>query len=366
MRLLFILTDLPSTPTKGYQVRTLAFAKYLSSRHSVTVISANPSRTADRQLSKSTSILTRVRSAAALAWRGWPLQIALFDGPDPANSAARLRQEHSPDVVVVVTERLPFTAMKLAGEGPLVLDVVDALATNMERRARGAGWLLRTVLKSESRAFVRLSRALASSVSAVVVSSPRERAWYPDAHVILNGASVPTSPAPERAFDLVFSGNLQYWANVEAVEEMCLRVLPIVRHSKPNVRVLVAGADPNDKVRALCSAARVTLHANVADLSDSLRSARLALAPLLAATGMQIKVMEAIASGIPILVYPIVVEGLLDLVPGVVACSDARAMAETALAYLGGDREIAVSSPEDVSWDKRAAEFERLLEDAAG
>jgi glycosyltransferase involved in cell wall biosynthesis len=363
MRVVFVLPDLERPPTKGYQVRTLAFAEFLREKHDVILMTARGNQSKGLK-GLSVAALSSVRSAAALLVRGWPIQAALFDGPgDAAKVCARIRQLET-DVVVVVTERLPFSTMKLAADYPVVLDVIDSQGANMRQRARHFGWPKSLLFAREARAFDRLARVFGQCISHAVVCADRERSLYPKATVVPNGATRRTR-ARMPFWDVVFTGNLAYWPNVEAVRELCAEVAPRVRRRVPGARILVAGSNPSKQVRKVCSAAQIELRANVRSIPDILCSAHLAVAPLRSATGMQLKVVEALGCGTPVLAYSAVIDGLPEGVGGVILCATPSEMAERIVGHLTGEAVMQSGSLQELEWASLAVKFEDSIEGAA-
>lgn len=340
-------------------MRAAAFARYLARSHDVRVVAAVAGEAADITLGTAVRMHWQVRAAAELIARGWPLQASLFDGQDIACEAARLAEKISPDAVVITTERLPFTTFTLAGTYPTILDVVDSQARHMELRASHSGFLRGSVFRNEAVSFERLSKKYRETVRRTVVCAARELRDYPDADVIPNGAFEVSSESA-RTIDVVFTGNLNYWPNVEAVLEFCGAVLPRLRALGLDPRVVVAGRDPTGAVIRSCASARVELLANVPDMGSVLVRARLAVAPLRSATGSQLKILEALSAGAPVLAYPEAGIGLQPGLSGVAICEDAETMARVAAQILRGERILKVDG-EEFRWEVQATRFERLL-----
>jgi glycosyltransferase involved in cell wall biosynthesis len=359
VRILYCLPDFPAPPRKGYQVRAAAFARHLARANEVSVVAAVTGEAADVTLGAARRAHSRVHAVAEVVARRWPLQIALFDGPDIARSAVRLARRISPHVVVVTTERLPFTTLALAGFHRTVLDIVDSQARHMEIRASHRGLLGGSVFHREAAGFERLSVKYRQAVGRTVVCAARELRDYPDAEVIPNGA-FDISRTLERTIDVVFTGNLDYWPNVEAVVELCGAVLPRMRTLGLDPSVVVAGRNPTRAVVRSCASARVELLASVPDIGVVLAKARLAVAPLRSATGSQLKILEALSAGTPVLAYPEAGAGLQPGLSGVVICQDADTMARIAAQILKGERLLEVDG-EEFRWEVQATRFERLL-----
>jgi glycosyltransferase involved in cell wall biosynthesis len=234
-----------------------------------------------------------VRRIGSLAEAGAVVESATWSWRDLHRRLADRR----PDLIVVVSVRawLP----DIADHAPaVVLDIVDPLSTNYAQRAHVATGLRRVALRSFAGQHRRVEQALPQLQNNVlVVCAGRTDAvslgvtWLP---VFLTHAPalVTTSAADH---DAVFVGSLRYEPNIDALHVLA-DTWPADR------RLLVAGADPSDDLADLIKRAGWTLVANFATVDDVLSRARLAIAPLRIATGLQIKVLDAAARGMPQLV----------------------------------------------------------------
>lgn len=120
-------------------------------------------------------------------------------------------------------------------------------------------------------------------------------------------------PAAEIALPaqyLVFTGAMDYWANVDAVCWFCREVWPTLRQHYPALQFLIVGGNPHPDVKALKQFAGVIVTGRVADVRPYLKSAQFAVAPMLIARGIQNKVLEAMAMNKAIICTPMAMEGI--------------------------------------------------------
>lgn len=118
-----------------------------------------------------------------------------------------------------------------------------------------------------------------------------------------------SSPAlPERY--LVFTGAMDYWANVDAVCWFCQAIWPQLRQSEPNLCFLIVGGNPHPKVRALSKYPGVIVTGRVNDIRPYIAQACFAVAPMLIARGIQNKVLEAMAMGKAVVCTTMAMEGI--------------------------------------------------------
>jgi glycosyltransferase involved in cell wall biosynthesis len=103
---------------------------------------------------------------------------------------------------------------------------------------------------------------------------------------------------------------MDYWANIDAVSWFAREVLPGLRRRLPEVCFAIVGARPDGQVQRLAQLPGVIVTGAVPDVRPYLAHARLAVAPLRIARGIQNKVLEALAMGRPLLATPAALAGV--------------------------------------------------------
>ena len=172
---------------------------------------------------------------------------------------------------------------------------------------------------------------------------------------------------------LSFVGTLDFEPNVDAVRFLVGEIWPLVRKAHPDAELLIAGRDPTSAIRASAGRAGIAVQADVPDMSGVLRRSQISIAPMRSGVGVKNKVLEAWASGVPVVLTPLTVNGLS--VPRGherLVCSTARGLAQ-AVADLFRDgaeaRRLGLSARRHVrdryTWAGSAGEIDRLLRGAA-
>jgi sugar transferase (PEP-CTERM/EpsH1 system associated) len=141
--------------------------------------------------------------------------------------------------------------------------------------------------------------------------------------------------AGERA--LVFTGAMDYWPNVDAVQWFAAEVFPALRERFPDLRFYIVGSRPAPAVEALAQQAGVVVTGTVPDVRPYIAHAAVAVAPLRIARGIQNKVLEAMAMARAVVVSPQALEGI-DAEPGseLLLAEDAAAFIKTVGTLLAG------------------------------
>jgi glycosyltransferase involved in cell wall biosynthesis len=166
----------------------------------------------------------------------------------------------------------------------------------------------------------RFERRLYAGATRVVAVSPDDAALLrddfgvPDVAVVENGvdtryfAAAQGRREPDR---ILFLGALDYRPNIDAVGQMLERVFPAVRAQEPSARLCVVGRNPSP---ALARRARalpgVALHADVPDVRPFLGQCGVMAVPLRVSGGSRLKILEALASGLPVVSTRVGAEGL--------------------------------------------------------
>jgi glycosyltransferase involved in cell wall biosynthesis len=112
------------------------------------------------------------------------------------------------------------------------------------------------------------------------------------------------------SMEVVFVGMMDYFPNVDAVLYFCQNILPRIRASVPEVRFLIVGRNPTATVKKLAHDPHVIVTGSVPDVRPYLTRAVVAVAPFRIARGIQNKVLEAMAMGIPVVGTSLAFQGL--------------------------------------------------------
>lgn len=352
MRVCCLVTRVPVPPWRGDQVRAFHHLRQLARRHDITccaLVAREPAAAVRAEVEALGVRLEIVRLglagagpalARALAGDRRPLQVLLYDRTRARRRVAGLLAAGGFDVVHA---QLVRTAPYLPPPGgpPVVLDLIDALSANLARRARQERGPLGLVAAWEATRLARFERQLVARAERSLVVSAAERAALGGGDrvaVVANGVDLDAFPfrdGPRPPARLLFFGNLGYFPNVDAARWLATEIYPRVRAQVPAAELRLVGARPARAVRALARLPGVSLAAAVPAMAPEVAAATVAVVPMRAGTGLQNKVLEAMAVGTPVVATPSVAAAL-EVRPDehLLVAADADALAAATVALL--------------------------------
>jgi glycosyltransferase involved in cell wall biosynthesis len=120
--------------------------------------------------------------------------------------------------------------------------------------------------------------------------------------VVENGVNPQTNALVqnEGARAVLFTGTLNYTPNIQAAIHLAQTIMPLVWRVEPGMRLCIAGKDPTEPVLALASDSRIEILSNPTDMRRVAERAAIAVVPLQIGGGTRIKILEALAWGLPV------------------------------------------------------------------
>jgi polysaccharide biosynthesis protein PslH len=331
MKILYVMPSILHPTIRG-ELRHYHFLTRLARRHEITLVVLNgndvPQAVLD-ELKQLTTHLVRVGAppprrparrgvAGAMASLQWRLRKVLVFRRGIAEMkqcVEQLMRGGGFDVLLISGSDLYPIAEGLHG-APMVVDWCDTDSVRMRLALRHTGlleWPLRFLRYQQTR---RVEDRVFRKFRHITFVSRRDR----DAAIgvarrgtiIPNGCDLAywSRKGGERATRIVFTGVLDYEPNADAARYLLSTIAPLVRREIPDLEVVIAGRNPSPDVVAMAAQAPgVTVTGSVPDLRPYLESAAVFVAPLRFASGMQNKILEAMAMELPVVTTPVAAEG---------------------------------------------------------
>jgi sugar transferase (PEP-CTERM/EpsH1 system associated) len=392
VRILFLTHRLPYAPNRGDRIRAYHIVRLLARSHHVDLVSlihddnemAHVSDLKEVAGSVTGLRVDRFRnllSAARALPRRQPLTHALLHSPHTAAAFRKYVIATPPDVVVAYCTGMARYALEPPLDRfPFVLDMVDVDSEKWAELGRTTAAPRSWIFRRESILLRKFEQEAVARARKTIVVNERERVILdrisPDASAVVigNGVDVssyasPTSPRSEPC--VVFCGVFDYGPNEAGAVWMAREVWPLVTRAVPEARLVLVGMRPSRAVRACASDPSIRVTGTVADVRPYLWDAAISVAPIWLARGVQNKVLEAIASGLPTVVTPPVFEGLpVPVRPACRVADTPSAFAETVTALLREPPDVRrrIAGCADVSsltWSAQLAPLLPVVEAAA-
>lgn len=384
MRLFVLLPRVPYPTEKGDKLRAFHQLRQLSKRHEIILCALNDGDLHDdaipvlKKYAKAVHIIPISKAAIATGlirtfFTTLPLQVGYFFNPAASASIRALIFRYQPDHIFCQLIRVAEYVRGIPV--PKTLDYQDVFSKGIERRLDEAPFYLKPFLRIEYRRLLRYEHDIFGAFDNRVIISQADRDLipHPDREkivVVANGVDTGFfSPMErEKQYDLVFTGNMGYPPNINSAEFLVNKILPALLPQRPGLRVLIAGASPHLRVLSLKSG-QVTVTGWVPDIRECYASARIFIAPMQIGTGLQNKILEAMAMKIPCITSPLAFQPL-NARGGtdILVASTPEEYAAQVLALLGDPAKAAQIAEngyrfvrDNYSWEKETEKLERVM-----
>lgn len=250
------------------------------------------------------SLISQIISLLCSLFKGLPFQVALFSTFRAKQSFKSFFSKVKPDVSYFQFVRMGEFAKIISGKK--VLDFQDCLSKNMERRKANAGFLKRIIFSIEAKRLQRYEDTMFNLFDATTIITDTDRQLINSEHrndiqIIENGVGdgfLLYDRKFDKEYDVIFSGNMSYSPNVMAARFLVKDIMPLVWEKIPECKVVLVGSSPSKAVVDLKSD-KVFVTGWVEDMKEYYAKSRVFIAPMQIGTGLQNKLLEAMAIGLP-------------------------------------------------------------------
>ena len=352
MKIFVLLPRIPYPLEKGDKLRAFNQIKQLAKQNEIVLCALNDDPKVDEQLAfkalqpycQSINFISFSKPQIVLGlarafFKGLPMQCGYFYNHKAAKKINALIDKHKPDMLFGQLLRVAEYIRKK--DIPKVIDYQDVFSYGMKRRADIASPITRPVFNMEYKRLKRYEAAIFDDFDVKTIISEPDRDLIPhpkknEILIIPNGVDHDffAPQEKEKKYDIVFTGNMSYAPNVNAVEYLANEILPIVWKQIPNAKMYIAGATPDPKVKkAACD--NIIISGWLDDIRDAYAQSRIFIAPMRIGTGLQNKLLEAMSMGLPAITTPLA-NGSLDAGNGkeILVGSNAEELAQHIITLL--------------------------------
>ena len=322
MKIFVLLPRIPYPLEKGDKLRAFNQIKQLAKHNEIVLCALNDNAKVSEQdafralqpycqsinfirFNKLQILLGLVRAF----FKGLPMQCGYFYNRKAAKKVNALIAKHNLDMLY--GQLLRVAEYIRHKDIPKAIDYQDIFSYGMKRRADIASFVTRPIYNMEYRRLKHYEAAIFDDFDVRTIISEPDRKLFPhekldEILIIPNGVDHDFFKPMEREkkYDLVFTGNMSYPPNVNAVEYLAYEILPIVWKTRPETTLYIAGATPDPKVKKAASD-KIIVSGWLDDIRDAYAQSRVFIAPMRIGTGLQNKLLEAMSMRLPAITSPL-------------------------------------------------------------
>ena len=182
---------------------------------------------------------------------------------------------------------------------------MDSLSKGMERRIKISNIFIKPFVIMEFQRLKRFENLAFEFFNKHIIISQNDRkeiAHHKKNEIEIIGNGIDTEYYKrintDIKYELVFIGNLSYLPNIEAANYIAKKIVPRLKETYPNIKILIAGSSPSTRVLRLANK-NIEVQGWVKDIRKTYSSGKIFFAPMSIGSGLQNKLLEAMSIGIP-------------------------------------------------------------------
>ncbi len=333
--LLFLVHRIPYPPNKGDKIRSYNFLKGLSNDYNIHLaafiddaedyqyIDKVEDLTASSFFVNLNPSLAKIKSLSGLITKK-ALSVPFYHNYKVQKWVDKTIRDNKIEKIFIFSSVMAQYVEK--HQTDCVIDFVDVDSDKWLQYSQKEKWPMNWVYKREAKTLLEFDSRVAKSAKMNIFVSQEESQLFTSlvdidskkVSFVNNGVDTEyfsinepyNTPYNEHENIIVFTGAMDYWANVDAVTWFVREVFPIIKQQCRNARFYIVGSKPTKQVMHLASTEGVFVTGRVEDIRPYLRFSSIVVAPLLIARGIQNKVLEAMAMGKKIVATPQAIEGI--------------------------------------------------------
>jgi len=324
-KLLYLVHRIPYPPNKGDKIRSFHWLKGLSAQYEIylgTFIDDENDWQYVNQLDgyckavhieKLAPSRAKIKSLTGLL-SGEPLTIPYYASKKMQQWVSEtIKKESITDVLVFSSSMAQFVDHQQFNNCHRVIDFVDMDSDKWMQYAEKKQWPMSWVYQREAKTLFEYEKAVARKFNNSLFVSNKESDFFStklnddavQVDYVNNGVDTAyfahdknlANPFGKNDKVIVFTGAMDYWANVDAVKWFASEVFPAVSKQLPTARFVIVGSKPAQEVLSLQTLDGITVTGFVDDVRPYIQYANVAIAPMRIARGIQNKVLEAMSMG---------------------------------------------------------------------
>ncbi len=311
MKIAVVSSRFPYPLLKGDKLRLYHQLRYLTQYHKICLISIVEDKPSEDDLDHMRSLVNqlhiihlpkwqRIHSVIKATYTSMPYQVAYFSSTSSIHAVREIIHRYQPDRIYNQLIRTAPYVIDIH-TAPKTIDYMDAFSLGALRRGKEvSNPIERLFWKSEYRRLRKYEQMIYSKFDHHTIISERDRVRiFGDSDnpvdIISNGIVVSPPVDLISKYDIGFLGNLGYFPNQKAVHYLMEQIIPRLRAKYPDLTVLIGGINPTAKMLSYASDT-VKITGYIDRMADAYRDVKIMVAPIFQGSGLQNKLLEAMAA----------------------------------------------------------------------
>lgn len=362
MKILMLTPYLPYPLLSGGQIRTYNLLKKLANKHEVTLFSLIKSEDEKKYIPELKKYCSKVavfkrsekpftfKNILKTAFSSYPFLVIRNHAPQIIKAVEEELQSNQYDLIHAETFYMMPHIPEINIPTILVEQTIEYLG--YESYAKKTPFFLRPILNIDIDKIRRWEQFYWKACDTLIVMSEEDKKYIVNEigeskkiEVVANGVDTQwfdevkkkATPMPT----VLSVGTFKWLPNVEAVKYLVTRVWPLIKKELPTAQLKIVGNAPTEDVYAYEKAdSSIKVIGRIPDIRDAFATSDILMAPVFSGKGTRYKVLEAMASGTPIVATTTAVEGLAVVNGEHVMTSDTpEGMAQLAVELLNNQEE---------------------------
>ncbi|MBU2310054.1 MAG: TIGR03087 family PEP-CTERM/XrtA system glycosyltransferase [Alphaproteobacteria bacterium] len=351
-KILYLCHRIPYPPNKGDKIRSFNLLKALSEQYEVHLGCFIDDDFDYQYIDKLAQWCVEYKCRPQKKWRaklkgltsfftGQPITIPYYSDVQLQRWVDYTLEEYQIDTVVIFSSSMAqFVDKPQYSNLHRVLDFVDVDSDKWRQYADNHDGLMRWIYQREHKLLQKSEQHYCERFDHSLFVSQNEAKLFQELmpehlsekiHPLLNGVDIDFfSPDYSLSIEspnlppqyLVFTGAMDYWANVDAVQWFADEVWPTLMATNPELKFVIVGGNPTAAVKLLAKRPNILVTGRVEDVRPYILNARFVVAPLRIARGIQNKVLEAMAMNKIVVATDMAMEGINAPISGWLRQSD--------------------------------------------
>lgn len=332
MKILFLAHRIPYPPNKGDKIRSFHILKYLSRRHDIYLACLADDRNDLRYRKDLLKYCKKVEVALInkfwvnfkmllYLFIGQPLSLAYFASRYLQGVINKWLNSVDFDMIYVFSSSVAQYVINVK-KTYKVMDFVDVDSDKWLQNAQYSRFPISLIYRIEGIRMKRYEKFIAENFHRYIFVTERDRRLFQsfasdiNASVIPNGVNLeyfsnnPGSSINLNNSNIIFTGAMDYFANVDGVLYFYRDIYPLIKREIPNIKFYIVGRNPSNEIKSLQQDKSIIVTGSVEDIRPYLQKSMVYVVPLRISRGVQNKVLEAMSMCIPVVTTSRVLEGI--------------------------------------------------------